>query len=201
MMLTQIVRPMVRTQIRLLANSQATRSTLVNTIAQWLSFLGVHAQVTQLDATSNCIQLSLSVGKPESCDPRDWEQILQNLGHSQSNGVEQSSIATMPLHQQGKLQRLLAYVIQAGSPNASEQWSLFHPELKAMGFDDDMLMGIKAALKVPQSLDLLMEGLDADLAAIALPKAVSIAMLDRQVTSSEDKALSALLEAMKRSAL
>ena len=33
-MLTQIARPMVRTQLRLLAGSQATRATLINTIAQ-----------------------------------------------------------------------------------------------------------------------------------------------------------------------
>jgi len=59
------------------------------------------------------------------------------------------------------------------------------------------LLGIKAALKVPQSLEILMEGLDPDVAAIALSKAVGIALLDRQVNSREDKALSALLEAMK----
>jgi hypothetical protein len=38
-MLSKIVRPMVRTQIRLLANCQATRPTLIETISQWLSFL------------------------------------------------------------------------------------------------------------------------------------------------------------------
>lgn len=200
-MLTQIVRPMVRTQIRLLAHSQATRSTLVSTIAQWLSFLGVHAQVTQLDAASNRIHLSLSVGKPDACDTQDWQQILQNLGRSQTPIASQSSIAAMNVQQQSKLQRLLAYVIQAGNANALEQWNNLHPELEAMGFDGEMVMGIKAALKVPQSLDLLMEGLDTDLAAIALPKAVSIALLDRQVNGSEDKALSALLEAMKQSTL
>jgi hypothetical protein len=42
----------------------------------------------------------------------------------------------------------------------------------------------------------LMEGLDPDVAAIALSKAVGIALLDRQVNSGEDRALGALLKAM-----
>jgi hypothetical protein len=60
-----------------------------------------------------------------------------------------------------------------------------------------MLLGVRSALKVPQSLDQLMEGLDPDIAAIALPKAVSIALLDRRVNASEDRALTALLQLMK----
>ena len=39
-MLSQIVRPLVQTQVRLLANSQATQVTLTDTIAKWLSYLG-----------------------------------------------------------------------------------------------------------------------------------------------------------------
>ncbi|MBE9181582.1 hypothetical protein IQ268_23750 [Oculatella sp. LEGE 06141] len=198
-MLSQIVRPMVRTQIRLLANSQATRSTLVSTIAQWLGFLGVHAQVTQLDAASDKIQVSITVGKPESCDAHDWERILQNLSRSQTNGEGTlPSVAHMTQQQQSKLQRLLAYVVQVGDPNASADWELLYPQLQAIGFEETTLLGIKSALKVPQSLDHLMENLDSDVAAIALPKAVSIALLDRQVNPSEDKALSVLLDAMKR---
>jgi hypothetical protein len=60
-----------------------------------------------------------------------------------------------------------------------------------------MLLGIKSALKVPQSLDRLVEGLEPDLVAIALPQAVSIALLDRQVNAGEDDALTALLKVMK----
>lgn len=198
-MLTQIVRPMVRTQIRLLANSQATRSTLVNTIAQWLSFLGVHAQVTQLDAASDQIQVSLRVGKPEGCDTQDWQQILQNLDRGGSQAVATVETAAITPQQQSKLQRLLAYVIQVGNPGEAIEWELLYPHLQAMGFDENMLLGIRAALKVPQNLDQLVPGLDADVAAIALPKAVSIALLDRKVNSSEDKALTTLLEAMKSS--
>jgi hypothetical protein len=195
-MLSQIVRPMVRTQIRLLANSQATYSTLVTTIAQWLGFLGVQANVTQLNATSNRIQLSLTVGKPDSCDDNDWEKILHNLDHSDSETI-QSRSETLTAQQERKLQRLLAYMIQVGNPDAAVDWETLSPQLQLLGFDPETLAGIRAALKVPQSLEQLTEGLDADVAAIALSKAVGIALLDRQVNSGEDQALSVLLEAMK----
>lgn len=197
-MLTQIVRPMVRTQIRLLANSQATRSTLTNTIAQWLSFLGVQARVTQLGTASDQIQVSLVVGRPEACDPFDWHQIIRNLNHNQPKEVLPTSGPAITPQQQSKLQRLLAYVIQVGDPDGAVHWETLYPALQAMGFEESMLLGIRAALKVPQCLDHLMEGLDADVAAIALPKAVSIALLDRQVNPHEDRALAALLDAMKQ---
>jgi hypothetical protein len=198
-MLSQIVRPMVRTQIRLLANSQATRSTLVSTIAQWLGFLGVRAQVTQIDAVSNQISVSLTVGKPEACDTHDWQQILQNLNQSRTEEVVPAPQVQMTPQQQSKLQRLMAYLIQVGSVEQPD-WEKIYPQLQTLGFEESTLLGIRSALKVPQSLDHLMEGLDSDVAAIALPKAVSIALLDRQVNPSEDKALSTLLEAMKQPA-
>jgi hypothetical protein len=190
-MLSQIVSPMVRTQIRLLANSQATRSTLVTTIAQWLGFLGVQAQVTHLETDANQIQLSLRVGKPSSCDTHDWQQILQNLNHGKA---VPPAPAPLSEPQERKLQRLLAYMVQVGEPGAD--WEALAPQLQGLGFGEEMLLGIRAALKVPQSLEVLMEGLDPDVAAIALSKAVGIALLDRQVNSGEDKALGALLKAM-----
>ncbi|GAB4236752.1 MAG: hypothetical protein Kow00121_63980 [Elainellaceae cyanobacterium] len=199
-MLSQIVRPMVRTQLRLLANTQATRSTLVQTIAQWLGFLGVHAEVTELDTQSQCIRVSLTVGKPEACDPHDWEQILRNLDQSRG-GATAPSLTALNSKQEVKLQRLLAYVIQVGgndSVNGSMHWESLQPQLESLGLNATMQMGIRSALKVPQSLDQLMEGLDADVAAIALSKAVGIALLDRRVNPQEDKALSALLEVMKQ---
>jgi hypothetical protein len=196
-MLSQIVRPMVRTQIRLLANSQATYSTLVTTIAQWLGFLGVQANVTQLNTEANRIQLSLTVGKPESCDDCDWKKILDNLDHDGAHAPAPTGAVLSPV-QERKLQRLLAYVIQAGHPHNRVEWDALYPQLQSLGFEDDMLIGIRAALKVPQSLDQLTEELDADIAAIALSKAVGIALLDRQITSSEDKALTALLDAIKQ---
>ncbi|BAU40398.1 hypothetical protein [Leptolyngbya sp. O-77] len=198
-MLTQIVRPMVRTQLRLLASSQSTRATLVNTIAQWLGFLGVEARVTEIDAAADKIQVSLVVGKPDACDSHDWEQILRNLEESErASGAEPAEPIVLTAQQQSKLQRLLAYVIQAGSPDAKVAWEDVLPQLRGLGYEEDMLLGIRSALKIPQSLEVLTDGLDADLAAIALPKAVSLSMLDRRVTASEDQALSALLEAMKQ---
>ncbi|MBW4466271.1 MAG: hypothetical protein KME07_12660 [Pegethrix bostrychoides GSE-TBD4-15B] len=191
-MLTQIVRPMVRTQIRLLANSQATYATLVKTISQWLGFLGVQANVTQLQANSRQIQLSLTVGRPESCDEDDWQKILDNL--NQSN-AEQAVPALTP-QQERKLQRLLAYIIQVGNPNGVN-WDILAPQLQTLAFSEETLGGIRAALKVPQSLEQLTEGLDPDIAAVVLSKAVGIALLDRQVNEGEDQALSVLLETMK----
>ncbi|WAL59678.1 hypothetical protein [Thermocoleostomius sinensis] len=197
-MLSQIVRPMVRTQLRLLANTQATRSTLVATIAQWLSFLGVKAEVTELNTQSNQICVSLTVGKPEACDDRDWEQILKNLDQPKTNAETAQAISALTAKQELKLQRLLAYVIQVGDPNRPVEWDALQPQLASLGFSEEMLLGIKSALKVPQALDQLTENLDADVAALALSKAVGIALLDRQVNPLEDKALSALLEAMKQ---
>jgi hypothetical protein len=196
-MLSQIVRPMVRTQIRLLANTQATRSTLVETIAQWLGFLGVRAEVTEIDAESNRICVSLVVGKPEACDDRDWQQILDNLQETKGSPEDGQPIGQLTPKQESKLQRLLAYVIQVGEPDCPVDWDNLEPQLRSLGFAEETLLGIRSALRVPQSLDQLMEGLDADVAAIALSKAVGIALLDRRVNPLEDKALSALLEVMK----
>jgi hypothetical protein len=198
-MLSQLVRPMVRTQIRLLASSQATRSTLIATIAQWLGFLGVHAQVTQLEGGGDRIHVALTVGKPEACDRQDWEQILQNLRPSQAiDCVLPPTQASLTPKQQGKLQRLLAYVIQVGDHDQPIDWETFYPKLQAIGLEEPILSGIRSSLKVPQSLDQLLEGLDAEVAAIALPKAVSISLLDRGVNHHENHALSSLLQAMKQ---
>ncbi len=196
-MLSQIVRPMVRTQLRLLANSQATRSTLITTIAQWLGFLGVQAKVTHLDTDANQIQLTLKVGKPEACDTNDWQQILQNLQQGELAIDAQAGEPALTPQQERKLQRLLAYIVQVGDPNKPVDWEYLSPQLQSLGFADEMLLGIKAATKIPQTLEQLVEGLDPDVAAIALSKAVGIALLDRQVNPMEDQALATLLEVMK----
>lgn len=199
-MLSQIVRPMVQTQTRLLAHSRATRSTLISTVAQWLGFLGVQAQVTQLRGESGKIHITLIVNRPEACDTHDWQQIIHNLNASQpANDRSLHPVETQfSPKQQACIQRLLAYLIQVGSPHERVEWEQLYPQLLAMGFDEDTLLGVRSALKVPQSLDDLVHGLDPDVAAIALPKAVSLAMMDRQVNPSEDQALTALLQAMKK---
>lgn len=200
-MLSQIVRPMVQTQLRLLANSRATRSTLITTVAQWLGFLGVRAHVTQLDAGSGKIHISLTVDKPEACDHHDWQQILGNLkqGESETDLLSTDAVSFTP-QQQSKLQRLLAYLIQVGNPDQPLEWDRLYPQLRGLGLDETTLLGIRSALKVPQSLDDLIGGFDSDLVAIALPKAVSIAMMDKYVNPSEDQALTALLNAIRENA-
>lgn len=204
-MLTQIVRPMVRTQVRLLANCQATRLTLIHTISKWLGFLGVKAEVTQLDSSPDKkITISLTVEQPESCDNQDWQQIVDGVKTEENQINSQEITATEPTQrmttkQQGKLQRLLAYVIQAGEPNRKVNWEEIYPNLQELGLDEQMLQGIRSALRIPQPIDLLIEELEPDVAAIALPLAMNIALLDRQVNSSEDYALSSLLQVMKPS--
>lgn len=197
-MLSQIVRPLVRTQIRLLANTQATRSTLISTIAQWLGYLGVQAQVSQLDALSGQIHVALTVGKPDACDPSDWQQILHNLQKSkQSSHNFELRYAEMTPKQQSELQRLLACLIQVGATDNSVNWDTLYPQLQALELEEELLLGIKSALKVPQSQERVLDRLDPDVAAFALPKAVRIALLDRHVTSQEDSTLTALLRAME----
>ncbi|MEB3278736.1 MAG: hypothetical protein VKK42_07400 [Lyngbya sp.] len=202
-MLTEIVRPLVRTQIRLLANSSSTRQTLVQTIGRWLSYLGVEAQVTQLESNCDQIQVALRVKKPQSCDVTDWQKIIDNIGNeanipstNATNGLTYEQISPK---QQIKLQRLLAYMIQVEQPDSEMDWDRILPLLESLELAPELVAGIRSALKIPQSLDLLVEGLEPDVAAIALEKAVGIALLDRRVNPEEDRALSILLEAMKRS--
>lgn len=201
-MLSQIVRPMVRTQIRLLANSQATHQTLIQTIAQWLGFLGVQAHVTQLAAHSSQIHLSLTVGKPEACDTSDWSQIVESLQQSSAKADNSTTVpmTTLTDVQNRQLQRLMAHVIRSGQSDADVAWESMEPALQQLGFDAAAIAGIRAAARVPQPLPVIMEHLDPDVAAIALPKAVSIALLDRRVNPDEDQALTALLQAMKQPA-
>ncbi len=197
-MLSQIVRPMVSTQIRLLANSKATRATLVTTIAKWLGFLGVRANVVNLDAAGEKIQVSLTVDKPESCARTDWQKILQNLNGDCLETAEGSMLkaTSIPPEYEIKFQRILAYVIQMGEPDEPTDWDVLYPQLKSLGFDESRLLGIKSALKVPQPIDRLVKDLDADVAAIALSQAASIAMLDRKVNHHEHQVMQTLLKAM-----
>ena len=199
-MLSQIVRPMVSTQIRLLANSKATRATLVTTIAKWLGFLGVHAKVVNLDTAGEQIHVSLTVGKPEACDRTDWQKILQNINRDCIETTQESDLtaASIPPEHEIKFQRILAYVIQMGEPGEPTDWNVLYPQLKSLGFDESRLLGIQSALKVPQSIDRLVKDLDADVAAIALAQAASIAMLDRKVNHHEHQVMQSLLIAMSK---
>lgn len=199
-MLSKILRPMVRAQIGLLANCQDTRLTLIQTITEWLGFAGLKAEVTQLDANSDKkIHLSLTVEKPEACDSESWQKILGNLNaNPRSAEMSQGEIQEINSKQKTQLYRLLAYLIQVGEERGVN-WEDIYPQLQSFGLDEEMLQGIRAALKVPQSWDLLIEQMEPDVVAIALPKAVSIALMDRKINPDEDRALNSLFQMMKES--
>ena len=190
-MLTQIVRPLVDTQIRLLANSQATKKTLAQTISSWLGYLGVRTEVTQLIPNSDRISVSLTVGKPESCAQKDWQKILDNLTKSSSDlpNAQSEEIEMAKLVQ---LSKLLAYIIQAGSSETELNWNMIENQLSPLNLDTTTLGAVHSALKVPQSISAI-DKLDPDLAARAFPLAVKIAWMDNQITAAESEALKALL--------
>jgi len=190
-MLTQIVRPLVDTQIRLLANSQATKKTLAQTISSWLGYLGVRTEVTQLIPNSDRISVSLTVGKPESCAQKDWQKILDNLTKSPSDLTKAQS-DDMEIAKLVQLSKLLAYIIQIGLPETERNWNVLENQLSPLNLDSTTLGAVRSALKVPQSLSAI-DKLDPDLAARAFPLAVKIAWMDNQITASESEALKALL--------
>jgi hypothetical protein len=190
-MLTQIVRPLVDTQIRLLANSQATKKTLAQTISSWLGYLGVRTEVTQLIPNSDRISVSLTVGKPESCAQKDWQKILDNLTQS-SNDLPNAQSEEIEMAKLVQLSKLLAYIIQIGLPETEGNWTLLENQLSPLNLDSTTLGAVRSALKVPQSLSAI-DKLDPDLAARAFPLAVKIAWMDNQITAGESEALKALL--------
>jgi len=190
-MLNQIVRPLVDTQIRLLANSQATQKTLAQTISSWLGYLGVRTEVTQLIPNSDRISVSLTVGKPESCAQKDWQKILDNLTKSSSDLANAHS-EEIEMAKLVQLSKLLAYIIQAGSSETELNWTILENQLSPLNLDSTTLGAVRSALKVPQSLSAI-DKLDPDLAARAFPLAVKIAWMDNQITAGESEALKALL--------
>ncbi len=190
-MLSQIVRPLVDTQIRLLANSQATKKTLAQTISSWLGYLGVRTEVTQLIPNSDRISVSLTVGKPESCAQKDWQKILDNLTKSSSD-LTKSQSDEMEMAKLVQLSKLLAYIIQIGLPESEMNWTILENQLSPLNLDSTTLGAVRSALKVPQSLSAI-DKLDPDLAARAFPLAVKIAWMDNQITAAESEALKALL--------
>ena len=196
-MLSQIVRPLVNTQVRLLANSHTTQTTLVETIARWLGYLGVDAEVTKLSSESDRIHVALRVGKPDSCDDGDWNSILTNL-RSPAQIENDGSNSSDKIYESHQLQivRLLAYLIQISDPQQDMSWTDIESQLLPLNLDTSMLSGIKSAMKVPQSPDLL-NSVDPDIAAVTFPIAVKIAWLDQEINSHENHALSTLLSAMK----
>ena len=201
-MLSQIVRPMVNTQVRLLAKSKEIKTTLIRTIAKWLGFLGVEAKVTEINGVGNKIQVSIIVGQPDNTNNSDWQKILDNLNR---DSTETSSIdsdyandysISIPQDQQTKYQRIVAYALQMSNSDPNSDWSQISPQLQQLGLDKSMMLGVKSALRVPQSIDRLVKDLDADVAVMALSQTASIALSDRKINSGEYQALQTLLDAV-----
>ena len=198
-MLTSIVRPMVKAQIKLLAQTQATKITLVKIIAKWLEFLGVSAQVTHLDTVEGKIQVSLIVSQPEASEHQDWQRIIENIKSSKTPQSElESEVLQIPTEQQSKYQRLLAYAIQINHTEGIVHWESIYPKLKLLGIEESVIGGIKTALKVPQDIERLVKDLDAEVAAIALSQTATIALFDQHVNPEEYRVLQTLIEVMSQ---
>ena len=201
-MLDRLVRPLVRTQIQHLAQTQSANARLMAMVAQWLGYLGVKANVTQLKTHQGAIQISLSVNKPEQCSDNEWTQILANIDQNKSAAGAKGELIyeKMSQGQQSKVHRLLAHVIQAGNSQAAQSWDDLQPQLAALGMEEPMLLGIKAALKVPAVLDPLLNDLETEVAAVVLSRAIGIAMIDECINSDEDTALRAIYSALESKA-
>ena len=197
-MLSHIVRPLVDTQIRRLADSGTTYSTLIRAISQWLSYLGVKAQVTYLAHQSEQITVSLTVGKPDLCTCEDWQQILYNLDRHKKTSHINGYDCLIPT-QRSKLQRLFAYLIQISQPDKKSNPNLLADLLSKLNLDEFMLMGIRSALKVPQSAERLLKEIEPDTIALALPQAMEIALLDRSLNSETEAAIATMLKITKSS--
>lgn len=201
LMLTQIVRPLVQTQVRLLANSQATKATLVSTIIRWLSYLGVSTQVNQINTVTDKIQVTITVGKPQTGDAADWNKILTNLRESENKSSQGENTTTeieeINSTQQRKLARLLAYLIQVGNESNHLNWAELEPQLQQLDLTPELINELAAALKVPQIGDSLIEKFEPDLAALALPIIVKIALLDDKINPAENETIMRLLSIVK----
>jgi hypothetical protein len=199
-MLAQLVRPLVRTQIQLLTQTQSASAKLVCMISQWLGYLGIQAHVSHLKVSDGRVKISLDVGKPEQCDAQEWQQILDNIAqtHDRQDLQDELTYATMTSDQQRRVVRLLACVIQAGSPETALDRDELPGRLLKMGLDESLVLEIKAALKVPGVFEPLLENLEPDLAAFVLSKAIGIALIDRHINAQEDDALKAIYGVLER---
>lgn len=199
-MLVQLVRPLVRTQLQILARTPAADSKLTNMVAQWLSYLGVHAEVTQLKTTGELIEVSLKVAKPEQCSKTEWQQILKNLTAESEHPTTDPGLTydTMTASQRRKVHRLLACVLRASNENLIEEWEQMQPQLSELGLAPAMLEELRSAVRVPTPITLLVEDLEPEVASFALSKAIAIALMDKHINRAEDDALKTLLDALQR---
>ena len=195
-MLAQIVRPLVDAQIRRLANSKTTYSSLIEAIAKWLSYLGVKAQVTYLTRESEEIKVSLTVSKPDLCNSEDWQQILYHLDRQSNTSPINGYDRLMPA-QRRKLQRLFAYLIQISQPDKQHNLDSLSDSLYNLHLDSFMLMGVKSALKVPQSAERLLKELEPDVIALAFPQAMEIVTMNPHLNQETEMAIITMLNILK----
>lgn len=200
-MLDRLVQPLVRTQVQLLAQTQSASTKLISMISQWLGYLGIQASVTHLKTNNGRVQISLIVDKPKQCSEDEWQQILTNINQSHATSTEtELTYDTMSKSQQGKVHRLLAYVIRAGNPDPALVGKGLQPRLVAMGMDEGMVLQIQSALKVPAVIEPLLEDLEPEIAAFVLSKAITIALIDQKISQDEDSILKAIYRVLEHKA-
>jgi len=200
-MLVQLVRPLVRSQIQMLTRTPEADLKLSSMVAQWLSYLGVHAEVTQLKTNGGSIEVALKVGKPEQCNENEWRQILSNLtrkGSAQPSEATGLTYETMTAAQQSKAHRLLACVLHASNENLLADWEMMKPQLAELGLSDLLLAELRAAVRVTTPMELLVKDLEPEVASFALSKAIAIALMDKHINQAEDGALKTLLDALQQ---
>jgi hypothetical protein len=196
-MLDRLVRPLVRTQIQILTQNQAASARLTGMVSQWLGYLGVQADVTQLNTTDGKIQIAIAVGKPDQCSDREWNQILLNINQSCTSLTDAClTYHQIPPTQRIKVAHLLALVIQAGDPEIAQNWHQFKPRLTSFNLEASLLSDIQMALQQPHHLEHLLDSLEPETAAYILSRAIGIALLDRQINAHEDNMLKAIYNAM-----
>jgi hypothetical protein len=189
--LTQLVRPMVYTQTRLLAQSQEVRSTMVHMLVQWLGYLGVSANVTSVAADSGQIHVCLKVERPQTCEVEDWHTILDRIGQAAAGQVPSNLLSE---RQHRDLEQLLVYLIRSGYAQEEQDWQIMQSQLQTFGIDERTLLSVRDSLSSSPSLNVVLDELDSDVAAIALPIAARIARVQHHMDEAEETVLDRLLQ-------
>ncbi len=194
-MLSQLVRPLIRPQIELLLQAKSVHQQLRGTMAEWLSYMGVRADVNQLKAHGHQIHVSLYVDRPDQCSEAEWQKLQANLQQEPcNNNAIDLSYESMDPSQQRKVQRLLACIIQAG--NNGYDWPMLQLKLQSLGLNESLCQGIRAALKVPGQSDQLLQHLDPSIIAFVLSKATYIMLMDSKIIPAEAKILGQLYQGL-----
>ncbi|MCG8368236.1 MAG: hypothetical protein MJA27_33505 [Pseudanabaenales cyanobacterium] len=195
----KVLRPLVKTKIRLLGQTRCVHSTLHSMIREWMfNYVGIPAQVTHIAEESDQIHICLTVGKPEYADPREWNQMIENLRQSKEKTLPKSlSYREITPDKQQKVHQILAHLIRSGTPNQEVRWETIYPHLRVLDPDESMLSGVKSALENPQIIDPCNEELDPDVAEIALSQATKIALLHQHINVDVNSSLTVLLNAMR----